>query len=108
GHTLESLTRCTDVVFDKTGTLTEGRPEVVAVQPAAGHDAASVLAWAATLEAGSAHPFARAIIAAAGDTSGDELVPGERHDEPGFGIRASLRTAGGAVHDLMLGSAAWC
>ena len=112
GHTLESLTRCTDVVFDKTGTLTEGRPEVVAVQAAADRDAATMLAWAAALEIGSAHPFARAIIEAAGDAAADGAaampVPGERHDEPGFGIAARLRTADGTVHRLLLGSAAWC
>ncbi len=116
GHTLESLTTCTDVVFDKTGTLTAGRPEVIAVQPAAGHDAPAVLAWAAILEAGSAHPFARAIIAAAGnaggsathDASGATLLPEDRIDEPGFGVAASLRAADGSVHRLLLGSAAWC
>src|SRR5690606_5174226 len=105
GHTLESLTHCTDVVFDKTGTLTEGRPEVIAVQPAAGHDAPTMLAWAARLEAGSAHPFARAIIGAAGGSGADDgatLLPEERIDEPGFGVAAQLRTGDGSVHRLVL------
>ncbi len=123
GHTLESLTTCTDVVFDKTGTLTEGRPEVVAVQPAAGRDAGELLAWAAALEAGSAHPFARAIIAAADGAAADGaaadgdaaaahagivLLPDDRHDEPGFGVSASVRTPDGGIRHLLLGSAAWC
>ena len=110
GHTLESLTRCTDVVFDKTGTLTEGRPQVIAVQPAADREAPELLAWAAALETGSAHPFARAIIAAAGEHSGPAitLLPGEHHDEPGFGVSASLRAGDGGIHRLLLGSATWC
>jgi Cu2+-exporting ATPase len=107
GHTLESLTNCTDVVFDKTGTLTEGRPEVIAMQPAPGRDPAELLAWAAALETGSAHPFARAIITAAGD-AGATLLPDDRHDEPGFGVSASLRAGDGSIHRLLLGSAAWC
>src|SRR5690606_6669784 len=109
GHTLESLTACTDVVFDKTGTLTEGRPEVIAVQPAMGCDAAELLAWAAALEAGSAHPFARAIIGAADGAGagaggvGFTLLPDDRRDEPGFGVSASLRTPDGAIRRLLLG-----
>lgn len=53
------------VAFDKTGTLTEGRPRLVACEPAPGTSAAQLLAWAAALQAGSEHPLARAVLEAA-------------------------------------------
>lgn len=64
-HTLETLERATHVVFDKTGTLTLGRPQVRATRVFGGVDAPAALAIAAALEAGSAHPLAQAIRAAA-------------------------------------------
>ena len=62
---LEALAGATTLLIDKTGTLTAGRPEVVAVQPAAGVTEAELLATAAAAEAPSEHPLARAIVTAA-------------------------------------------
>ena len=64
---LEQLERIDTLVIDKTGTLTEGRPTVVAVLPAAGVDENELLRLAASVERGSEHPLARAILAAAQD-----------------------------------------
>ena len=61
---LEIAHRITVVAFDKTGTLTEGRPELVAAEPAGGTREA-LLSRAASLQAGSEHPLARAVLAAA-------------------------------------------
>src|SRR5207244_9745500 len=55
------------LVIDKTGTLTEGRPAVTAIRPAAGFDEAGLLRLAASLERGSEHPLADAILRAAKD-----------------------------------------
>ena len=66
GHALETLARATHVIFDKTGTLTYGRPQVVAVEPAANLDPQQGLALAAALERGSEHPVGRALAEAAG------------------------------------------
>ncbi|MDP2025968.1 heavy metal translocating P-type ATPase [Sulfuriferula sp.] len=63
GHALETLARATDLVFDKTGTLTQGRLSVRRVVPLGGRSADAVSAIAAALEAGSEHPFARALRA---------------------------------------------
>jgi Cu+-exporting ATPase len=54
------------VAFDKTGTLTEGRPKLVAVEVAAGATLTEpgLLALAASLQAGSEHPLARAVLTA--------------------------------------------
>jgi Cu+-exporting ATPase len=62
---LERFARVDTLIMDKTGTLTEGRPKLVAVLPEAGHDEREVLRLAATLEKGSEHPLAEAIVAGA-------------------------------------------
>jgi P-type Cu+ transporter len=62
---LEILEKVDTLVVDKTGTLTEGRPRVTSVLPVAGWDERQVLRFAATLERGSEHPLAAAILAGA-------------------------------------------
>jgi Cu+-exporting ATPase len=62
---LERMEKIDALVVDKTGTLTEGRPELVAVVPAAGFAAHEVLRLAASVESASEHPLAAAIVAAA-------------------------------------------
>jgi Cu+-exporting ATPase len=62
---LERMEKVDTLVIDKTGTLTEGKPKVVAVAPASGFDEAQVLKLAASVERGSEHPLAAAIVAAA-------------------------------------------
>ncbi len=62
---LEVLEKVDTLVVDKTGTLTEGKPRVASVHPLPGWDAAEVLRLAATLERGSEHPLAAAIVAEA-------------------------------------------
>ncbi len=64
GAALEAAARVDTVVFDKTGTLTIGRPSVVEVVPVAGVDPTELLDQAASLERGSEHPIASAILAA--------------------------------------------
>jgi len=61
----EALERFSDVdtlIVDKTGTLTVGKPKLVAVLPQTGHDETEVLRLAASLERGSEHPLAEAIV----------------------------------------------
>ncbi|MRW84298.1 cadmium-translocating P-type ATPase [Pseudoduganella sp. FT26W] len=64
-QTLETLHRTTHVVLDKTGTLTWGRPVLQGIQELGAMRADFCLQVAAALEAGSAHPLARAITDAA-------------------------------------------
>jgi Cu+-exporting ATPase len=64
---LERLEKIDTLVIDKTGTLTEGKPKVVAIAPAAGFDEAKILQLAASVERGSEHPLATAIVAAAAE-----------------------------------------
>ena len=62
---LEVLEKVDTLVVDKTGTLTEGKPRLASVHPQPGWDVAEVLRLAATLERGSEHPLAAAIVAGA-------------------------------------------
>jgi Cu+-exporting ATPase len=64
---LERMEKIDTLVVDKTGTLTEGKPKVVAMTPAEGFDEAQVLRFAASVERGSEHPLAAAIVAAAAE-----------------------------------------
>jgi len=61
-ESLERFEKVDTLIVDKTGTLTEGKPKLVAVMPEEGHDEAEVLRLAASLERGSEHPLAEAIV----------------------------------------------
>ncbi len=62
---LERFEKIDTLIVDKTGTLTEGKPKLVAVMPEEGFEEAEVLHLAATLERGSEHPLAEAIVSGA-------------------------------------------
>ena len=70
---LERFAKVDTLIVDKTGTLTEGKPKLVAVEAEEGHDEDHVLRLAASLERGSEHPLAEAIVSGARDR-GVELV----------------------------------
>jgi Cu+-exporting ATPase len=59
---LERLAAVNTLIADKTGTLTEGKPALTGVQSASGFQDKEVLRLAASLEAGSEHPLAAAIL----------------------------------------------
>src|SRR5947209_346413 len=59
---IEVLRRVDTLVIDKTGTLTEGKPKLVSVAAAAGTSERELLRLAASLERGSEHPLAAAIV----------------------------------------------
>ncbi len=64
GEALQRAGQLTAVVLDKTGTVTEGRPAMTELVPVDG-DESRLLRLAASLEAGSEHPLAEAIVTAA-------------------------------------------
>ncbi len=76
GAALEAIGAARTVAFDKTGTLTEGRPRVTDTIPAPGRSADEVIALAAGVEQGSAHPLAKAILAEA-SARGLTLAPAQ-------------------------------
>lgn len=81
---IEVMRKVDTLVVDKTGTLTRGKPELVSVAPVQGFDEPSLLRLAATVERGSEHPLAAAIVKGAedravqlGDTSDFESLTGK-------------------------------
>jgi len=64
---IETLRKVTTLVVDKTGTLTEGKPKLIEVVAAPGVDKNRLLLLAASLEKGSEHPLAAAIVQGAAD-----------------------------------------
>ncbi len=81
---LEAASGIGAVLLDKTGTLTLGQPEVVAIHSLPGWEESRILQLAASLEAGSEHPLARAVLARADGLP--RLEVSEFRVEPGLGI----------------------
>ncbi len=87
---LERFEKVDTLILDKTGTLTEGRPSVTAILPAQGFDEADILRLAASLERGSEHPLADAIVRAAKDRD-LTLSEAADFDSPvGRGVRGTV------------------
>jgi Cu+-exporting ATPase len=70
---IEVMRQIDTLVVDKTGTLTEGKPKLVSVSVATGGDEAMLLRLAASLERGSEHPLAAAIVAGAKERGADPV-----------------------------------
>lgn len=88
---LQQTRTLTTIVLDKTGTLTEGRPVVTGVYPHAAYDKTTLLSLAASLEQGSEHPLAKAILTAANSASSPLLPVSDFQTLPGFGIRGVVQ-----------------
>ena len=92
---IEVLRQVDTLVVDKTGTLTEGRPRLVTLTPAGGFDERELLRLAASLERGSEHPLAAAIVKGAQER-GVDLANTEAFDSiTGKGVTG--RIAGRSV-----------
>ena len=83
---LERFAKVDTLIVDKTGTLTVGKPKLVAVLPETGHDEAEVLRLAASLERGSEHPLAEAIVAGAEERGVDLAKADEFEAVTGKGV----------------------
>ena len=64
---IEKLAQLNTLAVDKTGTLTEGKPKLAQVLPVGGFDEKELLRLTASLEQGSEHPLAHAVVVAAGE-----------------------------------------
>lgn len=71
GRFIENARKADTVVFDKTGTITKGSPEVTEILTLGGMDEAALLRLAASAEAMSDHPVAKAVVAHAKSVFGD-------------------------------------
>ena len=90
GDALQQAGRLTTIVLDKTGTVTQGRPSVTAVLPTGTWTEDDLLRWGASIEKGSEHPLAEAIVEAAADQQ-LELLAAERFQAvAGHGVEAII------------------
>jgi Cu+-exporting ATPase len=91
---LELAGRVTVLAVDKTGTVTEGRPAVTDVAVFPGYEKNALLQWAASAEAGSTHPLARAVVERA-QSAGLALLPvGDFSSKAGLGVETELSGIG--------------
>jgi Cu+-exporting ATPase len=90
GEALQSAGRLTAVVLDKTGTVTAGKPKVTAIEAMPGWTEEKVLQLAASIEAGSEHPLAGAILAEAQTRRQNLLSVTGFEAVTGKGVRAKL------------------
>ncbi|MCQ2379796.1 MAG: cadmium-translocating P-type ATPase [Victivallaceae bacterium] len=92
GH-LELASRIRSFVFDKTGTLTDGQLSVVEIHPEAGYSKVSLLQVAASAEAFSNHPTARAIVKLADEAGIIRLEVKDFKEVHGKGVTAIVAGA---------------
>ncbi len=99
---LERFETVDTLIVDKTGTLTKGKPQLVNVLPAAGYDEVTVLKLAATLEKGSEHPLAKAIVRGAEDRNVVLAEPADFEALTGKGVKGMVDGQTVAVGNLKL------
>jgi len=90
------------VAFDKTGTLTLGRPLLTALVAVDGADDGALLKAAASLQSGSEHPLARAVVAAASAKGLAFDAPDNVRAVPGRGSEGEV-----GVRSYLIGSLRW-
>ena len=99
---LERLARVDVLVVDKTGTLTEGKASIARIETVDGANEDEVLRLAASLERGSAHPLAAAILRAAADRALVLAEPSDLASSTGHGLQGRVDD-----RDVVVGNAAW-
>jgi Cu+-exporting ATPase len=87
---IEVMRQVDTLVVDKTGTLTEGKPKLVSVVPGSEVDEQELLGLAASLERGSEHPLAAAIVEGAKDRGIKLSQAGEFESRTGKGITGKV------------------
>ncbi len=87
---LEIMEKVDTLVVDKTGTLTEGRPRLTAIIPFDGQSETEILHFAASLEKGSEHPLAAAIVAGAREKGVNLVDPAEFRSLTGKGVVGNI------------------
>ncbi|MEJ2525685.1 MAG: cation-translocating P-type ATPase [Desulfuromonadales bacterium] len=90
GDILEATARIDLIAFDKTGTLTQGHPEIAAIVTAPQQSEKGLLTIAASVEQGSTHPLARAVLKEARRHGVQPIAPPAVTTLPGRGLRAEI------------------
>jgi Cu+-exporting ATPase len=87
---IEVMRKVNTLVVDKTGTLTEGKPRLVTVSAGPGREEGAVLRLAASLERGSEHPLADAIVRGATERNIALVEATDFEGITGKGVRGSV------------------
>jgi len=87
---IENLRKVDTLIVDKTGTLTQGRPAFERAVAGPGFDDVQVLRLAASLDQGSEHPLAAAIVAAAREQGLALSKPEQFDSESGIGVHGTV------------------
>ena len=90
GEALQSASQLDTIVVDKTGTITEGKPRLTACITTDGFDEKTALELAASLETGSEHPLATAILSAANERHLEKKQVSDFRAISGYGVEAIL------------------
>ena len=99
---IERLRTVDTLIVDKTGTLTEGKPAFDRAVPVEGAQAEEVLRLAASLDQGSEHPLADAIVRAARDRGLVLDKPESFESSSGIGVRGKVKERGLALGNTAL------
>ena len=99
---LERFERVDTLIVDKTGTLTKGKPELVAILPATGHDETTIVKLAASLEKGSEHPLGEAIVRGAEERGVRLAEVTDFEAVTGKGVRGTVEKRIVAIGNLKL------
>lgn len=97
---IETLRQVDTLVVDKTGTLTLGKPKLVSVKTITNLSEDDLLKFAASLEAGSEHPLAQAIVDGAKEKNITPHKPKDFESVTGKGVKGTIES-----HQVALGNA---
>lgn len=102
GEALQQANELDTIVLDKTGTITEGKPTVTHIHALAPYSETDILRLAASLEKGSEHPLAHAIVNAGLEKRLSLTEPAQFKAESGHGVTGSVEN-----QELKLGNRRW-
>jgi Cu+-exporting ATPase len=100
GDQLEEAHKANTVIFDKTGTLTKGQPALTDIVPIGTLSETQILGYAGSLEKGSEHPLAQAVVNAARTMNVDLSHPSDFEALPGLGVKGAVEG-----REVLLGNA---
>src|SRR5256712_5148992 len=90
GDQLEEAHKANTIIFDKTGTLTKGQPALTDIVPIGNLSERQILGYAGSVERGSEHPLAQAVVNGAGKMNVDLTDPSDFEALPGLGVKATV------------------
>jgi Cu+-exporting ATPase len=91
GDQLEEAGRINTIIFDKTGTLTKGQPSVTDIVRVGKFSETQILSYAGSVEKGSEHPLAAAVVNAAQGRRTEIFDPSGFEALPGLGVKAIVQ-----------------